>query len=41
MVWLLDPGGFRSILDNATRSITTRLPQILWFICVMLFIAMW
>ena len=40
-VWLADPGGFQGVLSPAARSSTQLLPQILWFIVVMLFIAMW
>ncbi len=40
-VWLVDPGGFHHLLSPAARSCTLRIPQIIWFIVVMFFIAMW
>ena len=41
IVWLADPVGFRGSLSPAVRSFTLRMPQILWLICILLFIAVW
>jgi hypothetical protein len=40
-VWLADPAGFSGSLSAPIRSFTLRMPQILWLICVLLFIAVW